>query len=216
MEKYANIPLNVKLSILDEVCLGLRYLHSRNPQIVHRDLTPNNILLGRSLEAKITDLGVAKVMQVDNKSSMTKIPGTPDFMPPEALTKRPVYGPPLDVFSYGGVVLNVITQKWPEPTDKMQLNANEQWELVSEVTRRQSYLNILHGRAVDLQPLVVSCLDDNPKKRPPIMQIYTEIKRVKDVCSQQTGHDGMNPIVWWAKVSGQSSSQQQVSSLSWL
>ena len=47
VENYSNIPLNVKLSILDEVCLGLRYLHSRNPPIVHRDLTPNNILLGR-------------------------------------------------------------------------------------------------------------------------------------------------------------------------
>ena len=33
VEKYDNIPLNVKLSILDEVCLGLRYLHSRNPSI---------------------------------------------------------------------------------------------------------------------------------------------------------------------------------------
>ena len=40
-EKFNDIPLNVKLSILDEVCLGLRYLHSRNPPIVHRDLTPN-------------------------------------------------------------------------------------------------------------------------------------------------------------------------------
>ena len=37
-----------------------------------------------------------------------------------------------------------------------------------------------------------------------------ETKRVKDVCSHQTGRDGMSPIVWWAEVSGQSSSQQQV------
>ena len=67
VENYDNIPLNVKLSILDEVCLGLRYLHSRNPPIVHRDLTPNNILLSYRLEAKITDLGVAKVMRSDTK-----------------------------------------------------------------------------------------------------------------------------------------------------
>ena len=87
VENYNNIPLNAKLSILDEVCLGLRYLHSKNPPIVHRDLTPNNILLGRCLEAKITDLGVAKVMQTDSEMTMTKVPGTPDFMPPEALTK---------------------------------------------------------------------------------------------------------------------------------
>ena len=105
VEKYDNIPLNVKFSILDEVCLGLRYLHSRNPPIVNRDLTPNNILLSYRLEAKITDLGVAKVMKTDKQKTMTKLPGTPDFMPPEAQSIRPVYGPSLDVFSYGGVIL---------------------------------------------------------------------------------------------------------------
>ena len=98
VEKYDDIPLNVKLSILDEVCLGLRYLHSKNPPIVHRDLTPNNILLSYRLEAKITDLGVAKVMKSDNQKTMTKLPGTPDFMPPEALSIRPAYGPSLMCF----------------------------------------------------------------------------------------------------------------------
>ena len=71
VENYDNIPLNVKLSILDDVCLGLRYLHSRNPSIVRRDLTPNNILLSCRLEAKITDLGVAKVtVRSDNQKMM--------------------------------------------------------------------------------------------------------------------------------------------------
>ena len=208
VEKYSNIPLNVKLSILDEVCLGLRYLHSRNPPIVHRDLTPNNILLGGHLEAKITDLGVAKVVHTDNKTSMTKVPGTPDFMPPETLTRKPVYGPPLDIFSYGGVVLSAISQQWPESTDKMEFNTTtKKWEVVSEVTRRQKYLDMLRGNCASLKPLVVSCLDDDADNRPPVTQVSTEIRRIKDVCSQQTG---MSPIVWWAEVSGQSSSQQQV------
>jgi len=213
VENYPNIPLNVKLSILDEVCLGLRYLHSRNPPIVHRDLTSNNILLGRSLEAKITDLGVAKVMQTDGKMTMTKVPGTPDFMPPEALAQRPFYDSSLDVFSYGGVSLNVITQQWPKPTDQLQFNSDtEKWEVVSEVTRCQKYLNMFTGGAANLVPLVTSCLNDNPRKRPSVMMVSMEIKGAKDVCSQQGGCDGMSPIVWWAEVSGQSSStQQQVS-----
>jgi len=211
VENHHNIPLNVKLSILEEVCLGLRYLHSRNPPIVHRDLTPNNILLGRHLEAKITDLGVAKVMQTDSKMTMTKLPGTPDFMPPEALTKRPVYGPPLDVFSYGGVALNVFTQQWPEPSDLVQINPNTgRRELMSEVMRRQSYLDKVTGGATALKPLLMSCLDDEAKNRPSVMQVSIEIKRVKDVCSHQTGRDGMSPIVWWAEVSDQSSSEQLV------
>ncbi|XP_065916219.1 uncharacterized protein [Dysidea avara] len=214
MENYTNIPLNVKLSILDEVCLGLRYLHSRNPPIVHRDLTPNNILLGGRLEAKITDLGVAKVMQTDSKMTMTKIPGTPDFMPPEALIKRPVYGPPLDIFSYGGVALNVITQQWPEPSDPIQFNPNTgRREVVSEVMRRQSFLDKMTGGAVVLKPLVMTCLDDEARNRPSVMEVSMEIKRIKDVCSHQTSRDGMSPIVWWAEVSAQSSSQQQVTSL---
>ena len=45
MENYNKIPLNVKLSILDDIYHSLRYLHRSNPPIVHRDLTPNNILL---------------------------------------------------------------------------------------------------------------------------------------------------------------------------
>ena len=208
VEKYDNIPLNVKLSILDEVCLGLRYLHSRTPPIVHRDLTPNNILLGDRLEAKITDLGVAKVVRSDNKKTMTKIPGTPDFMPPEALSKKPVYGPSLDVFSYGGVILNVTTQLWPEPTDRNQLNPDtDVWEIVSEAKRRQQYLDKMTEGAANLKPLVISCLEDNPKKRPSAAQVSMTIKRAKDVCSQKSSFDGMRPIVWWAEVSSQQQSQ---------
>ena len=208
VEKYDNIPLNVKLSILDEVCLGLMYLHSRNPPIVHRDLTPNNILLSYCLETKITDLGVAKVVRSDNKKTMTKIPGTPDFMPPEALSKRPVYGPALDVFSYGGVILNVTTQLWPEPTDRNQFNPDtDVWETVSEAKRRQQYLDKMTGGAADLKPLVMSCLDDNPNKRPAVVQVSMTIKRAKDVSSQKSSRDGMRPIVWWAEVSSQQQSQ---------
>jgi len=62
-------------------------------------------LLGGHLEAKITDMGVAKLMQSGNRSSMTEVPGTPDLMTPESITQKPVYGPSLDVFSYGELLL---------------------------------------------------------------------------------------------------------------
>jgi len=208
VEKYDNIPLNVKLSILDEVCLGLRYLHSRNPPIVHRDLTPNNILLSYHLEAKITDLGVAKVVRSDNQKTMTKLPGTPDFMPPEAISIRPIYGLSLDIFSYGGVILSVTTQLWPQPTDSIEFNPDTgRREVVSEVTRRQYYLDKMTGGAIDLKPLVMSCLDENPKNRPPVAQVSMEIKRIKDVCSEKNSRDGMHPTVWWAEVCSEQQSQ---------
>ena len=211
VENYDNIPLHVKLTILDEVCLGLRYLHSRNPPIIHRDLTPNNILLSYRLEAKISDLGVAKVMETDNKNTLTTLPGTPDFMPPEVFTISPVYGPSLDVFSYGGVILNVTTQLWPRPTDPIELNPiTGKRQVVSEVKRRKKYLDKMDGDAIDLRPLVMCCLNDNPKKRPPVTKVSMTIKSIKDVCSKKINHDGLNPIGWWAEMSRGQQLQVQV------
>lgn len=213
VEKYDNIPLNVKLSILHEVCCGLRYLHSRNTPIIHRDLTPNNILLGRSLEAKITDLGVAKVVQATNIRTMTIAPGTVDFMPPECLADRPVYGLPLDVFSFGGVVLFTITALWPQPASWVQFHPDTKERiLISELQRRQRYLDEMTGSSADLKPLVICCLDDDPDNRPLISEVTTTIKQTKECSSQRSDFDGMTPISWWNMVSSeQQSPQQQVS-----
>ena len=59
----------------------------------------------------------------------------------------------------------------------------------------------------NLKPVVKSCLDDIPKKRPPVEQVSMTIKRVKDVCSQKSGHDGMSPIEWWTEVHNKQQSQ---------
>ena len=209
VEKYDDIPLNVKLTILNEVCLGLRYLHSRNPPIVHRDLTPRNVLLGRSLEAKITDLSVAKMIESDNKNMMARNPGTTNYMPPETTGKSPVYGPPLDIFSYGVMTLHVVIQSWPEPTSfKSLFNRNTNtWEILSEVKRRQEYLDRMIGGAADLKSFVISCLDDNPENRPSLPQVSTTMQKVKHMCSQKSNRDGMSPIVWWAEVSSKQQTQ---------
>ena len=56
---------------------------------------------------KISDLGVAKVIQADSKKTKTRVPRTVDFMPPRGLLKTSEYGPSLDIFCYGGVILNI-------------------------------------------------------------------------------------------------------------
>ena len=103
----------IKYSIVHDVSLGLCYLHNHDPPIVHRDLSPNNILLTAHHVAKISDLGVAKVIKADSRKTMTKAPGTVDFMPPEAFAKSPVYGPSMDVFSFAGIILHTFNQQWP-------------------------------------------------------------------------------------------------------
>ena len=205
IEKHDNIPLLVKLSILHDVSLGLRYLHDHNPVIIHRDLSPNNILVTSHLEAKITDLGVAKVMTTTGGTkTLTKTPGTSVFMPPEALDDRPVYGPPLDVFSFGGVILYVTSRQWPIPKSWSQIDPKTNKRvLLTEVERRQQYIDMMSGGDAGLKSLVMSCLEDDPKLRPSMTDISERLRKMKDVCSKKTDHDGMNPISWVASLSTQ-------------
>ena len=80
IEHYGILPKEISYSILHDVSLGLCYLHSQTPPIIHRDLASNNVLLTPNMTAKISDLGVARILQV---SHMTQAPGTPAYMPPD-------------------------------------------------------------------------------------------------------------------------------------
>ena len=197
VEKYQNIPMYVKLSMLLDVSRGLWYLHCHHPPIVHRDLSPNNVLLTSQFVAKISDLGVAKVIQADSEKTKTRAPGTVDFMPPEALLETPEYGPPLDVFSYGGVILHVVNQEWPKPLHYVMTDAKTGKILgLTEVERRQQHCVKMSGAPADLQSLVKQCLHNNSAVRPPISQVSERMKRMKEVESVRCPHVNMNPITW--------------------
>ena len=185
--KKSDISFERRLSILYDVAEGLSYLHSRNPPVIHRDLSPNNILL-KYLPilpvAKIGDLGVAKIIgDVDDTKSkqyLTKQPGTVDFMPPEALINKPQYNTPLDVFSYGGIALYTVNGKWPGPTAPVDFDPDtRRAKAYTEVERRQEHLDGLTGEAEVLRPLVEACLDNDPVKRPSIVELSEKIKPLK-------------------------------------
>ena len=197
VEKHQNIPMYVKLSILLDVSRGLWYLHSHDPPIVHRDLSPNNVLLTSQYVAKISDLGVARVIKADSTKTKTRAPGTVDFMPPEALLSNPEYGLPLDVFSYGGVILHVVNQKWPTPLHHVAPNPdpnNDKLLALSEIERRQEYIdNIKMTEApADLRELVKQCLKNKAMLRPLISEVSEGIKRMKE--QESTKHPGTDII----------------------
>jgi len=196
-EKHNNIPLHVKLSILVDVSLGLRYLHNRVPPVIHCDLSPNNVLVGFRLEAKITDLGVAKVVKAGGSTkTMTKAPGTTDFMPPEAVADRPIYGPPLDVFSFGGIILHIITQQWPRPLSWVHIDPKtREQKLLSEVERRQPYLDQINTPE-GLHTLAASCLNGDPESRPLIKTVADRITILKDNYGKQNDIDWRDLISW--------------------
>ena len=181
----SKITLETKLSILHDVSFGLSYLHNRSPPVIHRDLSSNNVLLrkGVPLVAKISDLGMAKMIRVDSKqtkSRLTTAPGTLHFMPPEALEEDdPVYGTPVDVFSFGGVALHLFSEEWPTPSGpKKRDPETNKLIALSEAQRRQQYLDKMTVGAL-LKEMVTRCLDDDPNQRPTILQVVHMIISVK-------------------------------------
>ena len=185
IEKYEkdDFSIHFKLSILMDTCNGLQFLHSQN--IIHRDLSSNNILLTKHLVAKISDLGMAKVIP-PGLQRHTQAPGTVVFMPPEALSINPQYGKPIDVFSVGCVCVHMISMEWPTPLDKIGTNN----VVLSEVQRREQYFTKMI-RYPPLQQLVEQCLQDKPEQRPVIEEV---IKSLNSVSYDHQAHEDDNII----------------------
>ena len=181
VEKDKNITIDIKYSIVHDISLGLCYLHNHDPPIVHCNLAPSSVLLTAHHVAKICDLGEAMMIGTDRRDTMTRAPGTVDFMSPESFTDRPVYGLPLDVFSFAGIILYTFNQQWPRPTKELQFDSRTRKRVaLSEVERRQQYLDMMIGESRVIRPLVVMCLNDDPAERPTIAAVCKEIRMVKD------------------------------------
>ena len=158
------ISLHTKLSILIDISQGLEFLHDQN--IVHRDLSSNNVLLTHCCVAKIADLGVAKIVDSSKMSTHSQAPGTIHFMPPEALLDKPHYGIAVDVFSLGCITCHIVSHRWPKPKNQL-----------TEILRREEYLQLFSHSS--LRQLAESCLQDNPSDRPKISKVCSKLKELK-------------------------------------
>ena len=169
LERYGILPDKINFSILYDVSLGLAYLHGQTPAIVHRDLSANNILLSSNMSAKIADLGVAKILNLTplQVSRMTGTPGTPAYMPPEVMEADPKYDTTVDMFSFGVLVMHVLTATWPEPNCAPTRPAiNSSLVIgVKEIDRR-SYLLENIKKDNPLKDLIKDCLKNKASSRP--------------------------------------------------
>ena len=173
------LPLQMKYSILVDVAKGLCYLHGKRPPIVHRDLTANNVLLTSSYSAKISDLGVSRLADTFKKHHLTTAPGNAMVMPPEALEDNPVYDHKLDVFSYGCLILHVLTGQFPQPTKEFvpEPGKEKSFTKVSEWDRRSSCIKDI-PKENELLPLAKQCLNDAPTGRPQMIESYQFVEQL--------------------------------------
>lgn len=181
VETRPNLPLPVKLSILLDVSYGLVYLHEQTPQIIHRDLSIQNILMTIEGRAKIADLGVAKLLDPKTRAAIahTRNPGNYYYMPPEAQFEHAQCSTKLDVFSFGHLSIYMLNQTAPTVFE-VQITPDMQKQGRCQTMRRKSDLDRI-GLSHCLYELIRQCLHDEPEERP----TTCEVNRVlKELCTR--------------------------------
>ena len=183
---------HVQLNICHDIALALVYLHSNG--LIHRDLTGNNVLMIAGPRAKITDFGMSKLASVNPRmTALTLCPGNVLYMSPEALDEAKTYSAKLDVFSFGVIVIQILTRQFPNPIDRFRTvrepNDEEESEddegeedevrrIVPETERREAHLKLIPDTH-SLKPLALQCLKKKERQRPSAVQLSERLSELK-------------------------------------
>jgi serine/threonine-protein kinase len=108
------VPIETTIDLIKQVCRGLSVAHRQDPPIVHRDIKPQNILVGyeaEGLRARVSDFGLAK--KVNPLTLLATSAGTPVFKPPEAFSEAKGDSRSADVWAVGVTLYLLLTDQLP-------------------------------------------------------------------------------------------------------
>lgn len=164
-ERGQKLPPSVILRIALDALAGLSAAHGatdptgRTLNLLHRDVSPQNVLVGRDGVSRLADFGVAKSALASVQTDQRYVVGKLLYLPPEYLAHRPV-GPTLDIYSLGVTLWAAFcgAEPWPGATEA---------ELVARIC--QECIPTLSGVGVRIAPqiedLVMRACDPEPKLR---------------------------------------------------
>jgi serine/threonine protein kinase len=107
------VPPEMAVYICREVCKGLHYAHSKTDMsgaplaLIHRDISPHNVLVSFMGEIKITDFGIAKAATIMNKTAVGILKGKYGYMSPEQARGQPL-DHRSDIFNTGIVLYELL------------------------------------------------------------------------------------------------------------
>jgi serine/threonine protein kinase len=141
----ANLPIPPALALYltAEICRALAYAHAKTGPggkalgIVHRDISPHNVLLSEQGEVKLTDFGIAKAQNRREQSLGNTIKGKIAYMSPEQASGAQL-DPRSDLFSVGTMLYMMICRRYPfdAPTDLEMLLLVKNGDFVPPETAR--------------------------------------------------------------------------------
>jgi serine/threonine protein kinase len=164
-EMEVDLPIEVAIYVVQEVLTGLDYAHKKaddqgNPlHIIHRDVSPQNILLSCHGEVKLVDFGIAKAANLSHKTRAGVIKGKLVYMSPEQAWGDTV-DQRTDVFSGGIVLYEALTMGslYLEDNPAKLLEAVRKAEIAPPSSRRK-------GIPAELDGLVMKALSPRPADR---------------------------------------------------
>ncbi|QGJ71315.1 Hypothetical protein PBC10988_30190 [Planctomycetales bacterium 10988] len=146
--------------IIEKIARAIHHAHQNG--VLHRDLKPSNVLVDPHGQPRITDFGVAKIL--DSDATLTRsgaILGTPHYMPPEQADRRKHDPSPMsDVYSLGAILYEMLTGRPP-------IQEGGTVDVLLQILKHDpiapSLLNPKVAR--DLETICLKCLQKEPRKR---------------------------------------------------
>ena len=172
------VPVEQKdiINILKKLLTGLKYLHDKG--IMHRDITPDNILLDENNNVKISNFGISAILKDyktknkklnENLFSTNTIVGRIDYSSPE-IQRGEKYDYSCDIYSLGLTILYLMSYENPIIITKNSLG---------EKTRHVKTENIHKSYIFYLQKLILRMVNDNPNLRPKASEAYDELEVIE-------------------------------------
>ncbi|CAI8608291.1 unnamed protein product [Vicia faba] len=182
---------SLRLKIAIGAAKGLAWLHhSCNPRIIHRNISSKCILLDAEFEPKISDFGLARLMNPLDTHLSTFVNGEfGDFgyVAPE-YTKTLVATPKGDVFSFGTVLLELVTGERPASVAKApETFKGNLVEWIAELTTNSKLHDAIDESLVNkgddnelfqFLKVACNCVSETPKERPTMFEVYQFLRAI--------------------------------------
>ena len=164
----AELNFEQKARLLREVARGLTAAHERH--LLHRDLKPDNVIVGPDMRPRILDFGLALSLEEASRSRRG-FEGTPHYASPEQVLGKPLTAAS-DVFSFGSLMFKVLTGRPPFPGQTVR-------EVLEGVATSAPPFprEVAMGVPEDLQAICLACLAWNPADRPGASEVAVELGR---------------------------------------
>ncbi|KAF7829129.1 LRR receptor-like serine/threonine-protein kinase FEI 1 [Senna tora] len=177
-EKSEQLDWDSRLNIIMGAAKGLAYLHHDcSPRIIHRDIKSSNILLDGNLDARVSDFGLAKLLEDEESHITTIVAGTFGYLAPEYMQSGRATEK-TDVYSFGVLVLEVLSGKRPTDASFIEKGLNiVGWLnfLITENRAREIVDPQCEGVQVEsldaLLSVAIQCVSSSPEDRPTMHRV---------------------------------------------